>query len=726
MLYTRLKMSKFTWLKNSIPYFLLLLVPLVLIIPSIGLINFPPGGEFSDISISHLPNAEFIKHSILVDHQIPLWNPLIMSGYPFAGDPLSGLWYPPGWFALLFPLPFGINLITALHIGAGSIGLFKLLRKLSVRHEIAFIFGLTFALLPKIYAHYGAGHITYLYAVCLTPWLMWSEAKRPEGKSYFSKLNIVLSALIVLADMRWYPFALIAWWCIAILTCSDYSSIEWVNKGKESGTFRSCWRIFCKIGTEGFISLLIAAPLLLPFVEFLLRSTRIYMTGGENLVYSLPPARLVGLLIPPEGGFAEWIIYPGIGVIQLGVVSLLTKNRKIILPTVIFIVSLVWSLGSNVTIVSFIESLPVLNLIRVPPRIVFLGDIMAVLAAALTLDWILHITEEKVKKRIKLCITGTGLFIILFGAGIGILQDGMKNPMIRLLIFTPLIIGLLILIVRKTNFVIPIIIFGIILTTDLYLTDITLFSPSKIQKLPVTRAIEILKNDNSLFRVYSPTYSIGQEVAERYGIQLVQGVNPMQLESYVNYLEKATNIPYDKYSVIIPPLLEPNSEAITKSRIIGEYNRKLLSELGVKYMLFDSPLRTSNDWQLISSSDGQWLYINQKIFPRVVLFPLIGGPSGGGVTIDNYSPNEITISISAEGEYGVALGLMEINYPGWKVWVDGEEKTIKEWGTSDIFRWIELPLASKQVIFKYQPLSLFVGLFISGLLMMMMFFNNKK
>jgi hypothetical protein len=725
MLYTRLKMSKFTWLKNSIPYFLLLLVPLVLIIPSIGLINFPPGGEFSDISISHLPNAEFIKHSILVDHQIPLWNPLIMSGYPFAGDPLSGLWYPPGWFALLFPLPFGINLITALHIGAGSIGLFKLLRKLSVRHEIAFIFGLTFALLPKIYAHYGGGHITYLYAVCLTPWLMWSEATRPEVKSYFSKLNIVLSALIVLADMRWYPFALIAWWCIAVLTRSDYSSIEGVTIGKESGTFRSCWRIFFKIGTEGFISLLIAAPLLLPFVEFLLRSTRIYMTGGENLVYSLPPARLVGLLIPPIGGFAEWIVYPGIGVILLVAVSLLTNNRKIILPTVIFIVSLVWSLGNNVAIIGFIESLPGLNLIRVPPRILFLGDIMAILASALTIDWILHQTDDKVKKRINLIIIGTGFFIILFGAGIGIVQGGMNNHIIHLLIGTPLVIWSLILLARRKKFLLPIIIFGIILTTDLFLTDITLFGPSIRQNVTESKAIEIIKNDKSFFRVYSPTYSIGQEVAERNGIQLVQGVNPMQLASYANYLEKATNIPNDKYSVVIPPLQELNSEAITKSLTIDENNRLLLIELGVKYLLFDFPMMTPNDWQLISSSDGQWLYLNKNISPRVVLFPLIGGPSGKGVTIDNYSPNEIAISISDEGEYGVALGLMEINYPGWKVWVDGKEKPIKEWGTSDIFRWIELPFASKQVIFKYQPLSLFVGLFISGLLMIMIFFIKK-
>ena len=108
---------------------------------------------------------------------------------------------------------------------------------------------------------------------------------------------------------------------------------------------------------------------------------------------------------------------------------------------------------------------------------------------------------------------------------------------------------------------IPIITIGIILTADLYLTDITLFGPSNKQNIQDSKAIEIIKNDKSLFRVYSPTYSIGQEVAERYGIQLVQGVNPMQLESYVNYLRKGDQYSYDKYSVVIPPLLEPNSES---------------------------------------------------------------------------------------------------------------------------------------------------------------------
>ena len=714
-------MSKYTWLKNSTPYLLLLLVPLVLILPSIGSINYSPGSEFSDLAITHLPNAEFIKHSILVDHQIPLWNPLIMSGYPFAGDPLSGLWYPPGWIPLFFPLPMGINLVTALHIGVGAIGLFLLLKRLGVRLDISLIFGLCFALLPKIYAHYGAGHITYLYAVCLTPWLMWSEARRLEEKSNFSKLNIILSALIVLADMRWLPFALIAWGSIAAITHIDQLSISGEISRKKSGIFRDYWKVFCKLSVEAFISLLLAAPLLLPFIEFLLHSTRIYISSGENLIYSLPPARLLGLLIPPEGGFPEWIIYPGIGIIVLVIISLSTRKWKILLPAGIFIFSLVWSLGDNITIIGLIESLPGLNLIRVPPRIVFLGDIMAILTAALTLDWILHQTTEKLKERIILIIIGTGLFIILFGAGIAILQGGSNNSIIRLLILTPFFAGSIIVLVKNKQNLIPIIMLGIFMMADLYLADITLFGPINKQNVLNSNAIEIIKNDKSLFRVYSPTYSIGQEVAERNGIQLVQGVNPMQLDSYVKYLEKATNIPYDKYSVVIPPLVEPNTESDRKSRTIGEMNTKFLNELNVKYAIFDSPIIEAEGWKLITSIEGLWLYENQTKTSRAVILQSMAEQMTNEVNITMYSPNEVIISIDQPEE--IILKFRDIRYPDWKVWVDGIEKPMNECG---IFRCVQIPMNTNQVIFKYQPTSLYIGLFISGLLMLMIFFIKKQ
>ncbi len=87
--------------------------------------GFPyPGPEalYSDISISHYPNAVFLKQTLVAFAEIPLWSSAILSGYPFGANPLSGSWYPPGWIALLFPLPLGFTLAAGLHILWGGGG----------------------------------------------------------------------------------------------------------------------------------------------------------------------------------------------------------------------------------------------------------------------------------------------------------------------------------------------------------------------------------------------------------------------------------------------------------------------------------------------------------------------------------------------------------------------------------------------------------------------------
>ncbi len=57
---------------------------------------------------------------------------------------------------------------------------------------------------------------------------------------------------------------------------------------------------------------LIAAPILLPLMEFTSLSTRNMMSPEDNLFLSLPLSYLSGLLIPDIAGFAEWLLYPGI------------------------------------------------------------------------------------------------------------------------------------------------------------------------------------------------------------------------------------------------------------------------------------------------------------------------------------------------------------------------------------------------------------------------------
>src|SRR5512146_1150158 len=103
----------------------LFLLPILVLLPHLAEFPFQPGATFSDLVVSHYPNALFLKRALLTWKTIPLWSPAILSGYPFAANPLSGLFYPPGWLALLFPLPLGFNLILVVHLIWGGAGMYR-------------------------------------------------------------------------------------------------------------------------------------------------------------------------------------------------------------------------------------------------------------------------------------------------------------------------------------------------------------------------------------------------------------------------------------------------------------------------------------------------------------------------------------------------------------------------------------------------------------------------
>src|ERR1700687_1701579 len=58
-------------------------------------------GQESDLLLTHLPNAAYLRSALATYHQWPLWNGQILAGQPFAADPLSGMWYPPNWLLLI-------------------------------------------------------------------------------------------------------------------------------------------------------------------------------------------------------------------------------------------------------------------------------------------------------------------------------------------------------------------------------------------------------------------------------------------------------------------------------------------------------------------------------------------------------------------------------------------------------------------------------------------------
>src|SRR3972149_5517134 len=120
---------------------------------------FAPGAAYSDALIAHLSSARFLHRSVVLWGELPLWNPTVLSGLPFAADPLSGLWYPPFWLLALVPEAVVINLLLWAHLFFGGYGMFRLLRSEKLGGLAGLTGALAFAGMPKLVGPVGLGHL---------------------------------------------------------------------------------------------------------------------------------------------------------------------------------------------------------------------------------------------------------------------------------------------------------------------------------------------------------------------------------------------------------------------------------------------------------------------------------------------------------------------------------------------------------------------------------------
>jgi hypothetical protein len=387
------------------------LIPILILLPGIASFPYPSANaSYSDITITHYPNAVFLRNSVLEYGQIPLWSPTILSGYPFFANPLSGLWYPPNWLALLLPLPFGFNMLVILHLVIGGSGMYLFLRALDRSHFAALFGALAFEAMPKIFAHYGAGHLTMVYAISLTPWLLLAEIRswKNEGSFWLRQPGLML-ALIALADPRWAVYAGLLW-----LVFSAVAGIQ-IWKAK------LIWLL-----KQALLALAVASPLLLPLIEYTQLSTRVSLQSADVLAFSLPPAGLLGLFAAPFGVAHEWVIYGGTVVMIFAVVIMFsTKKSKLDwLWIAVFGLSWVFSLGKNIPGLEALARLPGVSLLRVPPRILPIAGLALIILATTAFQTVVSKNPTlSVKRQLNLSVAAITSFLFVLGLAVWFATD---------------------------------------------------------------------------------------------------------------------------------------------------------------------------------------------------------------------------------------------------------------------------------------------------------------
>ncbi len=628
------------------------LVPVLLLLPGLGSFMYPGSGAlFSDAAVTHYPNALFLQ-TALRHGEVPLWSPQILSGFPFVAHPYSGLWYPPYWLALLFPLPLGLNVVLALHVLLAGAGMYAFLRQQGYDRPAAVLGGLAFQAAPRLFGHIGAGHLMLVMAVCLTPWLLWASGRKSPLPA------AMLLALIAAADPRWALYAGALW-------------AAW-----------QLWQRRPRFFLQAALAALLALPALWLYWQYGQLSTRAGLSAAEVLELSLPPASLLGLVLPQWGASHEWVIYPGVVLLALALLALLARPWR---PATRFwlaviVVSTLAALGSHLPGAEWAAGLPGLSQLRIPPRALLLASLAWAVLAAAGLQQLSSLARRQVR------LLHAGLFALL--AGLAVLALVQKAPVWQPALFAAVLVLAAWLAHEKLAGKRLALALGLLVMADLLVASASLvrFRPADEVLAEGGELAASLAADEDTFRIYSPDYSLPQQTAALYGLELANGVDPLQLQAYVSTLAAAGGYAATGYSVVQPPLQTKTAP-----------DADLLGQLNVKYIVASLPLQVSG---LELLQEAPYVYRNLQYRPRAWVEQ---GDVVQTATLLDMQTNRMTVHAEGPG----LLTIAEIQYPGWRVQVDRQPA---EFSPDSLLRTVILPAGEHEIELHFMPDAVSFGL----------------
>ena len=658
---------------------------------------FLVGSAYSDLVVTHFPSAWFIHESVGRWHQVPLWNPNILSGMPLAADPLAALWYPPAWLTMLLPTAGGFNLYLYAHLVLAGLGMAAFTMRLGVMRGASVFCGLAFGGLVKLVGHIGLGHVGMVAAVSWLPWFVLAvEHGACSHEIQRSRQGYALAAasfaLLLVADPRWaLPAAALglAWWLYRVLP----------PRRADPARLRTH---LAHAAGAGVVAALLCAPLLLPMGELVRLSTRASLEAAEAATLSLPPIRLLSLLTPEAAGTPEWQAYVGLAVLFLAGVAVLLRHPGWAFWAVVAAVALLWSLGSNTPAYSLLSRIiPGALELRVPARLLFSMAFSVIVLAGLGLTGLVQRTlAVGALRSIKLWSFGLMAAAIAAAIGVASLSGGG-------IAWTTLIVALIIGIggqtigwsARPAGWLVA----G---ACVLQLFDLGGFNLHQLEARPssdvlaegaaAVEAVQTLAGPDG--RGFSPSYSLPQQTAATLALGIADGVQPLQLAAYRDFMAAAAGFDPEPYSVTLPPF--PTGDPAQDWQPQMDLER--LGLLSVGGVASAYPLEGLSEPE---RAGDQYLYSNPAARPRAwVEAETETTNAWQPVQTWEWTPNAIRVGASGPGR----VVLSEIAYPGWTVSVDGSPAALEV--AHDILRSTTIEPGVHELEFTFVPLSVVLGM----------------
>lgn len=635
---------------------------------------FPPDSDFSDAVTSHWPNALFLRRAVLDDHTWPLWRPWIMSGQPFAANPLSKVWYPPQWAVFLLPPDLHLNLLIWLHLLLAGMGAWTWSRATGLHPWPAALVGLGYAFGPRLIATVGGGHLDLVYAAAWVPWLLWAVDRAVQSRPRSAAWLGGFAALCFLADVRLSAYAFAAAGAYALWRARQTHDFH-------TGT--AARSVAAAVLLAAGLTAVQWAPLLMLRGD-LSRGT---ISLDDAAVNSIGWGGWLGLLLGDHGGSWETLVYVGISTLTLAVVALLLRPRRFGFWWALLLAAVMYALGDHFVVWTALNRLiPPLRWWRGPPRIWLIAALIFPYLAGWGAQMLIERPPDRRAARLGVvALLGGGMLCGVLGT---LTLSASLDAAVLLGTFALPAVALVMLLAIFRSFPAQTLaaLFALVVAADVLWADVRLIEGRSRQEWldPYRDLAEYLREAGAV-RVYSPSYSLPQQAAVYWKIAQFDGVDPFQFSAYVRAAETATGVYASGYSVTIPAYEPPpDGEKLTEAEILASANRNatiradLLGQWLVTHVVSAFPLAA--DGLALDAQIGD-VYVYRNAYAPDVALAWDG-------------PNRVTVRAAepvSGALYAVAAGRWQDHEgepPGLPGAVDGAAVWTFEYSRSEV--WIGL------------------------------------
>ena len=628
-----------------------------------------------DFRYYHLPLTTFIA-SLRRAGQFPLWDPYTYCGLPFFANINAQVFYPPTavtvFFANFFSpdrLTYFMELHLVAHVLLGGVFTFLLLGEIGAGRGAALIGATIFQCGP-----YFASQTQHLGAIDGAAWIplaCWSVVRLSKRPSL--RWTGILAVSLALSILAGFPSTGAATFLCAFVLAAALIVFQ-----------KSSLKLLLYCAAASALAALLSAVQLLPTLQASSLSVSKFRGDFRGTSWGVPWQAFASMVWPDFYHVFElnlyklpWnptflYLYCGIPALLFIVVAVVRRSPYVAAFGSLTVVAFFWMMGTH----------------TLPGRLFF--------------PFFFDLVHDSVYVEFTMVVFSLGIAVL---AGLG------ANSLLR----RPLLFG------------------AVLVITFL---DLTFAGSGKIMN-----ATSVDAEPGISYSQFGGSRALMDTIRQR----LYQSSPPARFDLYSDFTGWVTttpitqlpsangNDPFALYRLMQVRLLFCNGERWGRFYQVTRPDSSILDLLNVRLLLSMIPVPENPKFVKAVDLPGRAIYENRSALPRFFLAPNVtraedmadavrqlGSPAfdpakvavveqgtathfpdgaGGVVRVIEYAPSEIKLRVeSTQPRYLVSS---EVNYPGWRAFIDGQERPISM--TNVAFRGLPVPTGNHEVVFRFWP-----------------------